>query len=56
MNNITDIIEAVKAVRTFAEVINASEVSKEDMESLATLSPTLKEGLDSMNKWIGGNE
>ena len=54
MKNITDVIEAVKAVRTFAQTISENEVTKEDMESLATLSPTLKEGIDNMNEWMGG--
>lgn len=56
MKNITDVIEAVKAVRSFAKTISESEVTKEDMESLATLSPTLKEGLDNMNEWMNGGD
>ena len=56
MKNISDVINAVKAVRTFAQVISENEVTKEDMESLATLSPTLKEGLDNMNEWMNGGD
>jgi hypothetical protein len=56
MKDITNIVEAVKAIRSFAKTISESDVTKEDMESLATLSPTLKEGLDNMNEWMNGGD
>lgn len=55
--NISDIIEAVKAVKKFAQVITENEdVTKADMESLATLSPSIKDNLANISKWIGGEE
>lgn len=55
--NISDIIEAVKAVREFAKTISENEgVTKVDMESLSTLSPSIKESIDNIAKWIGGEE
>lgn len=56
--NISDVVEAVKAVRKFAKVITENEgVTKADMEVLAKVSPSIKDGYDNMAKWIeGGNE
>lgn len=55
--NISDVVEAVKAVRNFAKVITENEgITKADMEVLSKISPSIKEGYDNMAKWIEGGE
>ena len=52
--NISDVIDAVKAVRKFAQEIEKTEVTKEDMESLATLS--LHQSKKVLILWADGSE
>ena len=52
VNMVENIINSVKVVREFAALLRETEVTKSDIEALATISPSLNSYLLRFEKWI----
>lgn len=52
VNMVENIINSVKVVREFATLLRETEVTKSDIEALATISPSLNSYLLRFEKWI----
>lgn len=52
VNMVENIINSVKVVREFAALLRETEVTKSDIEALASISPSLNSYLLRFEKWI----
>ena len=52
VNMVENIINSVKVVREFAALLRETEVTKNDIEALASISPSLNSYLLRFEKWI----
>lgn len=51
---VENIINSVKVVREFASLLRETEVTKSDIEALASISPSLNSYLLRFEKWVNG--